>query len=100
MATSNLHRNGLIASVVIMLGAPFGGLASTAFNLQQTFTQTESGAVDPSNKARAMSDGISSSMNGLVIGGVVSLIAFLALIFFSVRLIQASKQSESNTPTT
>ncbi len=75
---------GLSVSLSLVGLAPLVGMAATALLLRRAFGQTAT--VDPAEKARFLAEGISSSMNGMACGLIVSCVAAIAAVTFAVRL--------------
>ena len=91
MPKKPLNKNliGLLASLAVAVLAPCLGLAVTLLSLFISFQHTAT--VDPSDKARALAEGISSSMNTTAAGIVVSGVALIPMLVFAVRLYRDSK---------
>ncbi len=86
----NKNLLGLVASGALVIIAPIAGGATTAYFLGRSFDATA--RVDPSQKARLLSEGISGSMQGTLYGFVVAALAFGAAMFFAVRLYRDSRR--------
>ena len=80
---------GLLVSIAVALVAPFLGLGLTLLSLFFSFQKTA--AIAPSDKARVLAEGISSSMYATAGGIVVSGIALIPIAIFAVRLYRDSK---------
>lgn len=89
----NRNLRGLIASAAVAALAPFLGLGLTLVSLLRSFRHTA--VVDPSEKARVLAAGISSSMTATAVGIAVSGLAFVTMIVFAVRLYRDSKRGGS-----
>jgi biopolymer transport protein ExbB/TolQ len=80
---------GLIASAAVVVAAPVLGLLVSTLLVRSAFDATT--AVDPSEKARILAEGISESMNSTATGLLVSLVALVVGMFFAVRLYREVK---------
>jgi biopolymer transport protein ExbB/TolQ len=93
MATgTNWNARGLIFSAWFALAAPAIGVIATTLQVRSAFQQTST--VDPSEKARTLAEGISTSMNAAAIGSAVGFLALCAAAFFGFRLYRESKQKK------
>jgi biopolymer transport protein ExbB len=81
---------GLLVSAAVVVAAPLVGLVTTVLFLRSSFHDTA--AVDPSEKARFLAEGISESMNATAFGMIVALLAIAPTIVFAVRLYRESKR--------
>jgi hypothetical protein len=71
------------AGLLLFLGAPLVGILFTIHGTASSFDAVEGSAIAPEDKARYLADGISGSMNALVVGGgacVVGLVLFVAAL--------------------
>ena len=91
MKKLNWNLLGLVFSVVVIVAAPLLGVAITALFLRSAFGQSAN--VDPSQKARVLAEGISAAINGTVYGLVVSCLALVPVVIFSIRLYRDSKRA-------
>lgn len=78
------NRIALLVCVGLAVTAPALGVLVTLVQLQRAFGGVE--AVDASDKARYLANGISEAMNGAAGGGVVCLLAVVGVVVFTVRL--------------
>jgi len=83
---------GIIASGIVTIAGPVLGLLGTAIGLGQSFRAVGGQDVDPSSKARALSEGINWSMGSTVIGLALGGVALLALVVCVVGLITSERR--------
>lgn len=79
----------VVATACTCVALFFVGLIMTCIGLRRSFTAV-SPTVDPSQKARVMSEGISEAMNWTAIGFVPLAIGALVVLIAGFRLIRAT----------
>lgn len=82
---------GLVISALVVVLAPIAGAGITVLLLRGAFHEVEGPAVDPSQKARVLAEGISAAMNGAAGGLIVSCLALVGVVLFAVRLARGPK---------
>lgn len=91
-------RNGLIASVCLIIIPPLLGMGGTAAGMIRAFNSlsnsSESGMADPA----ALSEDISFALVTTAIGIVLSLIGFVLFIITLVGLIRARNEANQQAP--
>jgi hypothetical protein len=89
---TNRNMLGLVFSAWTALAAPAVGFIATTLQVQSAFHQTST--VEPSEKARRLAEGISTSMNAAAIGSGIGFLALCAAAVFGFRLYRESKQKQ------
>jgi biopolymer transport protein ExbB/TolQ len=91
---------GIVSGAVLVALGPVVGLIVTVVSLQQSFSAVEGNAIDPSNKAKVLASGISSSMNATAIGIGLAGVGLVVLIVSLAMFLRAKPAAElpSRTP--
>lgn len=97
---ARLSKNvkALIACIVVLFAAPVIGLVVTVSLIAHAYSVVASPAVDPSQKARLLAEGISEAMNGAVFGGIICVLAIIPTVFYVVRVAGERKTGDAATP--
>ena len=81
---------GLVISASLVVVAPAVGFVTTTLMVRGAFNETST--VEPSEKARTLAEGISTSMNAAAIGSGIGFLALVGTAFFAWRVYRESKQ--------
>lgn len=87
----NAHVIGIGVGSLLFLGGPLAGILFSVLGTAKSFEAVEGSGVPAEDKAKTLADGISTSMNALLAGGVVSLLGLVAIVVFVVLFLKSQR---------
>ena len=82
--SKNAHIVGLTVGSIMTVAAPMFGLIATIFSVRRAFAAST--ITTSPNPAHDLAEGISTSMNHIVLGMVFSALGFLVAVVLGARL--------------
>lgn len=80
---------------LLLFGSPLAGLLFSVFGVSRSFDAVEGNGVPPEDKAKVLADGISGSMDALIVGGAGTVLGLVVVVLSLKALAKNRRQAKA-----